>query len=565
MSNETNKMAKNTGKYDQPHPSWKIDKDGIYGERIFLPNILNAFSGDFMICEDFVSIVGGLCNFGSTKGDIDVLLKSPSPKERSPLGMATKFRIARALAKIGIKESRIQFLYDDFSGPFTNHVHLYDLVLRKKPNRELHEMSELQKGITPFKFFVQPKPLHGRHREEIYSPETVTEVIQSLKKWQTALAEEGIIVEKKFDGTRCQGHKVGSKVKILTEEKTNITDKLPTLVNEFKKINHDFVVEFEIELWLKGEHQNRADTAGVIHEKGISKLEKNIVANFYDLLWLDGKDIHTDPFIERTKKMGVTFPSTEKIGVSKIKMVNSLDELKKEVLKVSKLPGSEGAMIKIPSYVYPLKPHTSEIIKFKNEFSIDVEVVEVHQVRNSKARNYLTAVRKGKDFVPCGRTYNTNISAGVGDALKVVFVELSKYIDPDTKEIWYNFWSPRVIEKSKKADVVETAERLVKQSGGQVEEKRFPTRYKDLLDEEDYFSEFERMALREQTEEFEFSLSNGWLNDSLIPQFLASGKAELRNKDNFIIKKNLGLRSIICLRDNNNKIQTEKSVTLMEV
>jgi len=553
-------------KYDQPIKRSDIDKVSK-GPKIFLPSILKAFTGDFMITEDFISVVGGLCNHGSTSGDIDILIKAPEPKsEKSPLGMATKFRIARTLARIGIPEKRIQFLYDNFSGPFTSHVHCYDLVLRLKPKRELHEMSEeLAKAVTPFSFVTQPKPLHGRFKEEIYSPETVAEIIESLRGWKDALVE-GILVEKKFDGTRCQIHKLGEKVIIWTEEKTDITNKLPSLVKEFKKISHNFITEGELELWKNGKHQNRADTAGSIHEKEVSKEEPGLIFNLYDLLFLNGKDIHSLDFKERSSILRRNFSSSKKINLSIPKLVKSLDDLKKKVIEASKMPGSEGAMIKMSDYKYPLKPHTSQMIKLKNEFSINVQIVEVHDVKGSKAKNYLTAIKEGQKLIPCGRTYNTNIQAGIGDALKIVFVELSKYIDPNTKETWYNFWSPRVVNKAITADSLKTANSLVEKSGGQIQEKVFPSRYKNLLEEESYIQEFLNNALLWDTEEFDFALANGWINKSLIPATLAiGGTEEIKNDDKFLLKKQMLNKAIICLRDNENKIKTEKTVCLVEI
>ncbi len=562
---EHNTLLPSQLQYDQPIKSSDIDKLSK-GPKIYLPSILKAFSGDFMIAEDFITIVGGLCNHGSTKGDIDVLIKSPSPQEHSPLGMATKFRLSRTFAKIGIPEKRIQFLYDDFSGPFTSHVHLYDLVLRLKPKRELHQMSEeLAKAVSPFTFVTQPKPLHGRFKEEIYSPDTVADVIEGLRGWKDAL-EKGVFVETKFDGIRIQIHKSGSMVKIWTEERTDITDKLPSLFSILKIINHDFVVEGELEFWKEEKHQNRADTAATIHEKGVSTEEPNLIINLYDLLWLDGKDIHSFDFKDRSAILRSKFSSSKKIKISIPKLVKSLDDLKSKVIEASKIPGSEGAMIKMSDYKYPLKPHTSQMIKFKNEFSINVQVVEVHDVKGTKAKNYLTAVKDGQKLTPCGRTYNTNISAQVGDVIKVVFVELSKYIDPSTKNIWFNFWSPRVIEKTSKVDSAATANRLVSQSGGQIAEKTFPVRYKNLLEEESYIQEFLNNALLWETEEFDFSLKNGWINGTLIPQTLAMGGAEeIKNTDNFLLKKEMLNKAIICLRDDNNKIKAEKTVCLVEV
>ncbi len=553
-------------KYDQPLRSSEIQGEAK-GDMLFLPSILKSFTGDFMLCEDFVTVVGGLCTHGKTRGDIDILLKCKEPREESsPLGMAVKFRIARALAKQAIKEDRIEFLYDDFSGPFTSHVHLFDLVLRLKTKRSLDEMSlaTLADSVSPFRFVTQPKPLHGRFKEQIYSPETVVEVINSLKVWSEALPN-GIFVEKKFDGFRGQVHKVGSKVKILTEENSDVTDKLPSLVSELKKIKHNFVAEGEFEHWMQGKHQNRADTVAVIQTKGISPHEKHMIINFYDLLWLNGKDLHALHFKERIPSLGAIISSSSKLKVSGMKMVKTLDALKAEVVKASKLPGSEGAMIKMADYIYPLTAHTSQMIKFKNEFSINVLVVEVHNVEGSKAKNYLTAIRSGSKLIPVGRTYNTNIAATVGSKIRVVFVELSKYIDPDTKEIWYNFWAPRVVEKVKTSDSTQTAEALVKRSGGQVQEKKFPTRYKGVLEEETYISEFLNQALLWDTEEFDFALSNGWISEGMIPATLAANHSqEIRNKDNFLLKKVIDDKAIICLRKD-NEIKAEKIVSLVEV
>ncbi len=551
--------------FDQPIRSSERDGESM-GDMLFLPSVLKSFTGDFMICEDFVTIVGGLCNFGKTRGDIDILLKTKEPRDdSSPLGMATKFRIARALAKKSIDEKRIQFLYDDFSGPFTSHVHLYDLVLRLKPGRNVHTMSELAKAkVIPFKFVTQPKPLHGRFEGQIYSPETVANVIESNPKWKEALPN-GIFVEKKFAGFTTQVHKVGSKVKIITEENTDVTDKLPSLVAELKKIKQDFVAEAEAEHWMKGVHQNRADTIAVVTVKGVSPHEKHMILNFYDLLWMDGKDMHAMPFKERVPSLMNIIPSTSRLKISKIKIVKTLDALKSEVSKASKLPGSEGAMIKMADYVYPLTAHTSQMMKFKNEFSIDVEVMEAHDVKGSKAKTYLTAIRSGSKLIQMGRTYNTDVDAPVGSKIRVVFVELSKYIDPSTKEVAYNFWAPRVIGEASLSDSVSTAEALVKKSGGQVQEKKFPTRHKGNLDEDEYIDSFLNMALLADTEEFELALSNGWIGNGHIPTELCSSLSEIRNKDNYLLKKNFQDKTLVCLRDNSNKIKAEKIVQLVEV
>jgi len=495
-----------SSQFDQPYPAWK--RDGPMGAMLFLPNILDAFTGDYMLCEDFVTIVGGLCNHGRTKGDIDVLFKTPEPPERSPLGMATQFRIARTLAKIGIPEERIQFLYDDYSGPFTNHVHVYDLILKRKSKRELHEMSA--RGVTPFKFVVQPKPIMGRFKEEIFSTETVAEVIKELRNWGEEAVKNGVFVEQKRDGFRIQAHKVGDKVKILTEENNDVTNKLPSFVEALKNIKHNFVVEGEGELWLDGKHQNRADANAIIQAKSVPPQEKGMQLHLYDIMHLDGEGVFSDPYSVRHKALTKIFPKTKVLSVNPTSLVNSLEELKSEVIIASKKPGSEGAMIKKKDYIYPLKPHTSDVIKFKNEFSVNVEIVEVHDVKGAKTKNYLTAIRDRGKSIPMGRTYNTNIISGIGDKIRVVFVELSKYIDPKTKQIWFNFWAPRVVDKTARSDSLVTVENLVKKSGGQIQSKPFPTRYRGLLNEDSYIDEFLKAAELWDNSEEEFGETHGY-------------------------------------------------------
>lgn len=483
--------------FDQPHPAWK--RDGPMGNMLFLPNILSAFTGDYMLCEDFVTIVGGLCNHGRTKGDIDILLKTPQPPERSPLGMAAQFRIARTLAKINIPEDRIQFLYDEYSGPFTNHVHIYDLILRKKSNRELHEMAN--KSVTPFSFVVQPKPIMGRFKEEIFSTETVVEVIKNLRNWGEETVKKGVIVESKFDGFRIQVHKVRDRVKILTEENNDVTNKLPSLVEAVKKTNKDFVAEGEVELWQEGKHQNRADASSVITSKEVPPREKDLKLTFYDLMWLDGKDIHSEEFQQRSASMSA-IKQSDRIKVSVGKSVKSLDELKSAVIAASKVPGSEGAMIKKADYIYPLKPHTSDMIKFKNEFSINVKVLDVSTVKGTTDTFSYHVGLSGNE--PAGKTFNTGVKVSKGGFLEVVFVEISQNIDPKSKKLHFNMFAPRVVGKASSADSAETAKKLVEKSGGQTGTKPIPSRYRDLLEDDFYIDFFLEAAELWDKEESDF-------------------------------------------------------------
>ncbi|MCK4527726.1 hypothetical protein KAW18_10185, partial [candidate division WOR-3 bacterium] len=112
--------------------------------------------------------------------------------------------------------------------------------------------------------------------------------------------------------------------------------------------------------------------------------------------------------------------------------------------------------------------------------------VDVHDVKDANAFNYLCVIEDEKgNEVPIGRTYNTSIKVGEGDILKVEFVNLSLYTDPDSAKVWFNWWSPHVImarEEEKKPDNTLTAEKLVKASHGTVAEKVWPKRYAERDD-----------------------------------------------------------------------------------
>jgi len=463
----------------------KIEYSGEeLGEEIQLKNVLSEF-GKFKLKEPFVYIVGGLVNHGRTKGDIDILIKKSRPvddREDVPL----KFRIMRQLPKK--YWHRLHFLYDDeMHGPFTNYVPLYSLVCEVN-TKQVFEMSEdfanlasmsiteqaaksrSENKIIPFRFFTQPKPVHGRTREEIYSLESIEETMLRLKQWRGQV-DKGVYVEKKFDGVRVQIHKVGGKVLILSEEGKDYTSNLPTIVSELKNIKYDFIVEGEAELWLNKKHQNRADSAGLLNKKETDPNEKLMFINLYDCLWFEGKDIHVYPFAERRKSLEKI--NSKHVKVSESRLAKGMPSIKRLSKRFASLPGSEGAIYKLPGFVYELDGKSFNFMKFKKERSIICKAIAVHKVAKTEKTFYYHCAIEGNTFV--GKTFNTRIKVNVGDKLEVVFVDLNQYTDPDTGKVWFNYWAPRVIALSHKSlTTVSQAKKLVQETSGQIGKKKVP-------------------------------------------------------------------------------------------
>jgi hypothetical protein len=91
------------------------------GPELKLEDVLKYFR-TFLRAKPIAFIVGGLANHGVTKGDIDILIKeAPRPIEER---MAQEFRILRMFPPE--LRCRVQFSYDNYHGPFTNHVPLFD-------------------------------------------------------------------------------------------------------------------------------------------------------------------------------------------------------------------------------------------------------------------------------------------------------------------------------------------------------------------------------------------------------------------------------------------------------
>jgi len=490
------------------------------GDVIRLEDFEHDWDKPIKLIEDFVTIIGGVTNYEKegTTGDVDILLKMP---KNSFLDVPTKFRLFRAIKNRDIA-NRLHFLYDDFKGPFTSHKHKYDLVLVPKLEEQVHKMgeqtpeldleseikgyigdmvpfddetfgkpkirtdnpkavqdamdSEKENKIKPFRFFYQMKPIHGRQPEEFYNYENLIRVLnKEVPDWK----EKGVYVERKGDGQTAQVHKKGNQVRIWIEDGGEVTHNLPTLVNEISKMKNDFVVLGELELWEDGKKQPRAESNGILHKKELDPREKGIRLAVYDILWYNGKDIHSMDYEER-EDLYRNLPQSEHFWINPSWVVSNEKQLKKFLERARKSKFSEGAIIKSSDFKYnlSLKPD-KKFIKFKNEFSLIAKVLGKHKVKGAeKTYFYYCGIKdeKGNDIF-VGRTFNTNISRNIGDKIRVIFADISKYYDPDKKTVWFNWWSPRCDDEdvsNKSFSTVKEATKLVEKTTGRIEEKKLP-------------------------------------------------------------------------------------------
>ena len=462
-----------------------VNPSGVeLGEEIKLDELLGYFKS-FYRTKPYVSLIGGICNWGKTKGDIDFFINS------NHRDIATEFRIIRMFPQEYWHRFKFRYPYQEETHPgkFTNHIDIFDEKIEVTSEPELVLMSRKCTKIELFKFCPLLKPSHGRYKGEEYSIDKLIEVVNAKPEWY----EKGIYVQKKFDGVhvRCdvqRHYESGHDVIIFSEEGNEITKNLPTLRKELSEASkgHAISIVGELEFWADEKHQSRQQTTAIIHTKEVHPDEKKVILNVFDCLYYErvSQDIHDEPYSERLKYLA-RIKEMPHIKLADYKLVHSPTELRKAVEHYSTLPGSEGAYLKRADFPYELDGKTLLNLKYKNTFSIDAKVLDVHEVEDANAFNYLCVI---EDDIPIGRTYNTSIKVTKGAILKVEFVNLSQYTDPETKKLWFNWWSPRVImarEDKKKPDNVLTAKKLVEASHGTVAEKAFPKRYEDAYPIED--------------------------------------------------------------------------------
>ncbi len=423
---------------------------------ILLTDFIRRLS-DFYLDSNFIYIVGSLANYRKTTGDIDILINAPAD---SDIYKRTTFRIFRAFPTL---QNRMHFssLYDSH-GPFTSHVVCYRLKAERVENPIIVDMSKFKPG----EFFFMQKPQHGREINQSYSPDNLIPVVE--KTW-IDWRQQGIFVSKKCDGVTCQVHRIDNKVKIITEQNQDITNNLPSLINEILKIPHNFVIIGELEKWKDNKHYARAETSGIINHLNIEE-EKNIHLTIYDIFYFDGKELFTLAYKER-RSIYERLETSKRINIYDEREVFTEDEIRTAVKKYSSMNGSEGAMLKLSSapYLFSINPPRPSMIKFKNEYQLTVKVIHKQKVKNAEAWVYSCALADA-DYV--GDTYNTSIKANIDDHIIVSFVDIIEYKTKDHKT-WFNFWAPHAIGSitNKPLSTSADAHEIVSKTTGKIEQK----------------------------------------------------------------------------------------------
>ena len=212
--------------------------------------------------------------------------------------------------------------------------------------------------------------------------------------------------EWKMDGIRAQLIKCGKEVRVWSRNMIPITHKFPDVVDSFKEISSNFILDGEILVECEAGHsfellQRRLSRKVISREV----LENRATFLAFDILEVDGKDIRGKELSERRAILESLIPAKfllEKLSIS------SIEDMKR--LRRSCKGSIEGLMIKKLDSPYLSGRVRGHWWKYKRDFcTVDAVLVYAH-LGYGKDRSlfleYTFGLRKGKEIVPFTSIYS---------------------------------------------------------------------------------------------------------------------------------------------------------------
>ena len=264
----------------------------------------------------------------------------------------------------------------------------------------------------------------------IFSTAQIMAVLPDSHRWY---------VEPKRDGIRATLRKDGGKVILVSEEEKRMNpERLGIIIAEARKVFPGQCI-IDGELLLLGAEgkasQGHEKIAGYVHKHGPPRKEEaNQLRYFYwDLLYLNGKDLTSEPLVRR--KSLLKFRDSPHIKENPYgEVAKDLKQLR-AAIKTHASP--EGAMIKATDSTYW---QDNLIFKEKHFYDLDVKVVKVTQRINGQ-----TATCSDREGNIVGETYKqTHTKMQKGDIIRVMITKIYRHIDKKTGKETYRWYSPIV-------------------------------------------------------------------------------------------------------------------------
>jgi len=425
---------------------------------------LSAGYSDLVVIPEFVSIVGSFVKTPAEARDIDILIRQVEQDE----GLERK--LMKVVEETGLAP---HFVYEP-AGPHSSYIPLFDLVLRSRPFEVVEvagdeiEQAAAQISSAIESYESEPPQSETKKFDEVNfdtlgkyplpkpAMAGVTEArsVESIAGWCEGRT---FVAEPKLNGYRVSIGKSGDKLKIISDGLENRVDSFPPeFVEYLRSVPHDFIIDSDVGIELDGKRLPRVQLARLnASQVGLDESERLVVVVF-DLIWLDGEDLHLEPFEKRRQRL-VEFASELKDGknfrfelVPESPPMTSTKELERWFNKFSRLPQSEGIVVKDVTGIYPLNGVWDSVAKLKNAAEFKVIVLSAEKTKDGNSYVYEVGVLpgeagafnitefNGQEYINLGHTMASSIEAKPGDILTIRALEIIPLTDPDNRLVFQN-------------------------------------------------------------------------------------------------------------------------------
>ncbi|TME49928.1 MAG: ATP-dependent DNA ligase [Chloroflexi bacterium] len=198
-------------------------------------------------------------------------------------------------------------------------------------------------------------------------------------------------VEDKYDGIRCQLHKEGNRIVLYSRDLNEVTAAFPEVIAAAGAVPHDVLLDGELLAFKDGVVRPFFELQHRLGRKVVSAqllAEVPVIFVAFDLLYLDGQNLLTEPLRERRRMLeALSLPSPFMLAY----LIRALDapELDR-IFEGARSRNNEGLMVKDPESRYTPGRRGLGWLKLKKALAtLDVVVTGV-EVGHGKRKNVLS-------------------------------------------------------------------------------------------------------------------------------------------------------------------------------
>ena len=409
-----------------------------------------TFSTETITLEKVYETLFKIANLGG-KGSQDLKMKYISSLLNGATPIEAKFvlKILLGTLRLGIAENTVMdALAIAFTGKKENRMQIENAY---NVSSDLGKVSEivLREGLDGIKKF----------QISLFNPirPMLADRVKSEKEAIDKISGE-FAAEYKLDGERAQIHKQKNKIILFSRRLENITQYYPDIVDNIGKFLNTNEGIFEAEIVAINENSGEfLPFQELMHRRRKHKLEKAVLeypitVNFFDILYLDGKNCLDLPYYQRRKFLEDVVTEDKLVKLVPKLIVKSESEIE-SVLENSINAGCEGLMLKVLNAPYRAGLRGGNWLKLKREYqnelgdSLDLVVIGAFFGRGRRTGKYgtllLATYNATNDTFPSICKVGTGFTDESLDQLyqilsnKVTLKKNPRIVSEMTADIWF--------------------------------------------------------------------------------------------------------------------------------